>query len=106
MNLETTIATGITVAVIVLVTLVAGRLIGKRAPEQLREFINQLVPVLILATVVVGVLVILDPDQTDKLLSSTIDFVPKVLVAVLVIMIARTAGKIVGLLVETGMRRI
>lgn len=106
MNLETTIATGITVAVIVLVTLVVGRFLGKRAPEQLREFINQLVPVLILATVVVGVLVILDPDQTDKLLSSTIDFVPKVLVAVLVIMIARTAGKILGLLVETGMRRV
>lgn len=106
MNLETTIATAITVTVIVVMTLIAGRILGKRAPGQLKEFISQLVPVLILATIVVGVLVILDPDQADELVDSTIDFVPKALVAVLVIMVSRTAGKIVGLLVETAMRRI
>lgn len=106
MNLETTIATGVTVFVVVVVTLIVGRVLTRRAPEQLGELINQLVPVVILTSVVVGILVILDPDQTDKLLEATINFVPKALVAVLVIILARSGGKIIGLFIETAMRRV
>jgi small-conductance mechanosensitive channel len=106
MNLETTIGTAITVAVVVIIALIAKKVLTKRVPEQMQELINQLVPVVILTAVVVGILVILDPDQTDKLLDATIDFVPKALVAVLVIILARTGGKIIGLFVEGAMRRI
>jgi small-conductance mechanosensitive channel len=106
MNLETTIATAITVAVIVLATVVAGKLLTKRVPEQLSELITQLVPVVILTAIVVGILVILDPDQTNKLLDATISFVPKALVAVLVIILTRTGGKIIGLFIEGAMRAL
>jgi small-conductance mechanosensitive channel len=106
MNLETTIGTAITVAVIIVVALVAGRVLAKRAPEQLGELIKQLVPVVILTSIVVGILVILDPDQTDKLLDATIEFVPKALVAVLVIILARSGGKIIGQFVESALRRV
>jgi small-conductance mechanosensitive channel len=106
MNLETTIGTAITVAVVIGVALIAKRVLTKRAPEQMRELIGQLVPVVILTAVVVGILVILDPDQTDKLLEATIDFVPKALVAVLVIILTRSGGKIIGLFVETAMRGV
>ena len=106
MNLETTIITAATVAAIVVVALLARRLIVKRVPEQLGDLVNQLVPVIILTAVVVGILVILDPDQTDKLLDATINFVPKALVAVLVIILTRSAGKILGVFIEGAMRRI
>ncbi|NNF09955.1 MAG: mechanosensitive ion channel [Acidimicrobiia bacterium] len=106
MNLETTIGTAITVAVIIIATLIVRRVLVKRAPEQLGELINQLAPVVILTAVVVGILVILDPDQTDKLLEATINFVPKALVAVLVIILTRSGGKIIGLFIETAMRRV
>ena len=106
MNLETTIITAGTVAAIVVVALIARRLIVKRVSEQLGDLVNQLVPVIILTAVVVGILVILDPDQTDKLLDATINFVPKALVAVLVIILARSAGKILGVFIESAMRRI
>ena len=106
MTLANTIATASTVAVIVIIVLILGKVLAKRAGEQLGELVKQLVPVIILATVVVGILVILDPDQADKLLESTVSFVPKALVAVLVIIVSRSGGKIVGLFVEAGMRRI
>ena len=106
MNLETTLVTAGTVAAIVVVALIARRLIVKRVSEQLGDLVNQLVPVIILTAVVVGILVILDPDQTDKLLDATINFVPKALVAVLVIILTRSAGKILGVFIESAMRRI
>ncbi|MBT8211816.1 MAG: mechanosensitive ion channel [Acidimicrobiia bacterium] len=106
MNLETTIGTAITVAVVIGIALIVRRVLTKRLPEQMRELVNQLVPVVILTAVVVGILVILDPDQTDKLLDATINFVPKVLVAVLVVILTRSGGKIIGLFVETAMRNI
>jgi small-conductance mechanosensitive channel len=106
MNLETTIGTAVTVAVVIGIALIAKKVLTKRAPEQMRELIGQLVPVVILTAVVVGILVILDPDQTDKLLDATIDFVPKALVAVLVIILTRSGGKIIGLFVESAMRGI
>ncbi len=106
MTLANTIGTAVSVAIIVIVVLVLGKVLTKRVGDQLGEMIKQLVPVIILATVVVGILVILDPDQADKLLDATVKFVPKALVAVLVIIIARSGGKIVGLFIEAGMRRI
>lgn len=106
MNLETTIGTAITVAAVIVIALIAKKVLAKRVPEQMKELINQLVPVVILTAVVVGILVILDPDQTDKLLDATISFVPKVLVAVLVIILTRSGGKIIGLFVESAMRSI
>jgi small-conductance mechanosensitive channel len=106
MNLETTLITAAAVATIIVVTLIAKWVLTKRAPEQLGDLITQLVPVIILTAIVVGILVILDPDQTDKLLDATINFVPKALVAVLVIILSRSAGKILGLFIEGTMRRI
>jgi len=106
MNIETTIGTLVTVTIIIVVTVIVGKVLAKRVPEQFRELINQLVPVVILTTAVVGILVILDPDQTDKLLQATISFVPKALVAVLVIILTRSGGKIIGLFIETAMRRV
>lgn len=99
----------ITLAVVVgiaLIVLVVGRFIAKRLPEQVGELVGQLIPVLVIAIVVVGLLIIIDPDQADQLLDSTISSIPKVMVAVIVVIIARALGRILGLFVETALRRI
>ena len=106
MNLETTITVAVVVGVVILVTLIVSRVLARRVGEQLRSLILQLVPVIILTAVVVGLLVILDPDQAQVLLDVTITAIPRVLIAVLVIIIARSLGKILGLFAETALRRI
>ena len=85
---------------------VAGRIVRHRLPGQFGELVAQLIPVLIVGTIVVGALIIIDPDQAQILLDSTIRSVPRVMMALIVVIIARALGRILGLFVETAMRPI
>ena len=102
---EALITAGV-IAGIVVVLLVGGRIVARRVPEQLGDLVRQLIPVLAIGTVVVGLLVIIDPDQADSLLQSAVQSVPRVMIAVIVVMIARALGRILGLFSETALRRV
>lgn len=106
MTLETTITTGITVAVIIVIALLAKAILVRRLKGQLQDLVNQLIPVVILTAIIMGILVILDPDQANRLLDGTVSFVPKAVVALLIVILARTGGQIVGIFIETAMRRV
>lgn len=93
------------VAVIAIVVWLLGRSVKKRLPERWRELVDQLMPVLISAIVVVGLLVVIDPDQASRLLESLIQSVPRIMVAIILVIIARALGRIAGLFVEAGLRR-
>ncbi len=99
------VTVGVAVGVAVVIWIV-GRVLRSRLPERWRELVARLVPVLILAVLVVGALVVIDPDQADQLLESVIDSVPKVMVALIVLIIARALGRIVGLFAETALRSV
>jgi small-conductance mechanosensitive channel len=94
------------VLVVAVVVWLAGRVLRRRLPERWGDLVAQLVPVLVAAVVVVGALVVADPNQADQLLQSLIQSVPKVMVAVIVLIIARALGRIVGLFVETALRGV
>jgi small-conductance mechanosensitive channel len=83
-----------------------GRLLARRSGGRISELVNQLLPVLIGAVAVIGVLVVIDPDQANRLLDSVIDSVPKVTIAVIVVIVARALGRIAGLFAETALRPI
>jgi small-conductance mechanosensitive channel len=68
--------------------------------------VGQLIPVLVVGTIVVGALVVIDPDQADQLQQSLIESVPKIMVALIVVIIARALGRIVGLFAETALRPV
>jgi hypothetical protein len=84
---------------------VAGRLVSRKS-GRFSELISQLISVLMVAVAIVGVLVIIDPDQADQLFSSVIGSVPKVMIAVVVVIVARALGRIVGLFAETALRSV
>ncbi len=94
------------VIVIAIVLWIVGRILKRRLPERWAELVGQLVPVLMVAVIVVGALVVIDPDQADQLLQSLISSVPKVMVALIVVIIARALGRIVGLFAEAGLRTV
>lgn len=96
-----TVAVGILAAVWLI-----GRLAAKKSGGRIAELVRQLIPVLMGAVAVIGVLVIIDPDQADQLTDSVIDSVPKVMIAVIVVIVARALGRIVGLFAETALRPI
>ncbi len=77
-----------------------------RKSGRFSDLISQLIPVLMAAVAITGVLVILDPDQADRLSSSVIGSVPKVMIAVIVVIVARALGRIVGLFAETALRSV
>jgi small-conductance mechanosensitive channel len=79
-----------------------GKVVSRKA-GRLSELVGQLVPVLVVAVGVIGVLVVIDPDQAQQLADSVISSVPKVMVAVIVIIVARALGRIVGLFAETAL---
>ena len=91
---------------VILVTWIIGKAVSRRFAGRLSELVEQLVPVLMAAVAVIGVLVIIDPDQADKLSSSVIGSVPKVMIAVIVVIVARALGRIVGLFAETALRSV
>ena len=91
---------------IAIVLWIVGRVLANRLPEQFGALVSQLVPVLILAVVVVGILIIIDPDQAEELQRSVQSSVPRVLIAIIMVIVARALGRIVGLFLETALRRI
>jgi hypothetical protein len=99
------IALAVVVGIMAAIWLV-GRIVAKRSGGRISELVKQLVPVLIAAVGVIGVLVIIDPDQADRLSDSVIGSVPKVMIAVIVVIVARALGRIVGLFAETALRPI
>lgn len=99
------VALAVVVALVVTIWLV-GRLVARKTGGQISELVKQLIPVLMAAVGVIGVLVIIDPDQAKQLSESVIESVPKVMIAVIVIIVARALGRIVGLFTETALRPI
>lgn len=83
-----------------------GRLISKKFSGRVAELVAQLMPVLLTAIAVIGLLVIIDPDQANRLSDSVISSVPEVMIAVIVIIVARALGRIVGLFAETALRPV
>jgi small-conductance mechanosensitive channel len=80
------------------------RLLRSRIPEQVRSIIDQLIPVVVIAGIVMSILVAIDRDQADLLVDGVARFVPVVLVAVIIVILARALGRILGLFVETALR--
>lgn len=104
--MDARLITIITVVVVAALIWLAGKLIAGRLPEQFGELVSQLVPVLIIAIVVIGLLIVIDPDQAKDLQRSVQSSVPKVLIAVILVIVSRALGRIVGLFIETALRRV
>ena len=77
--------------------------LGRRVPEQIRDLIDQLVPVVVIAGIVVSILVAIDRERADLLVDGVANYVPVLLVAVIVVILARALGRILGLFVETAL---
>lgn len=105
MDTSRIVAAAVAVGIAILIWLI-GKLAKGRVPEQWRDLIAQLVPVLVLSALLVGGLVIADPDQAADLFSSVIKSVPKVAIAIIIVVIAQALGRIAGLFAETGLRRV
>ena len=69
------------VAGLMLVIWLIGKYVSRKSDGRIAELVGQLVPVLMTAVAVIGVLVIIDPDQADRLSDSVIGSVPKVMIA-------------------------
>lgn len=82
------------------------RIIKRRLPERMADLIGQLIPVLVLVVLLVTGLVMLDPDQGDLLLESTLRYLPQAFVAVIVVILARALGKILGVIIESALQRV
>lgn len=102
---EALITAGSVIAVLVVIWAV-WKVAGKRLPEKLRDMIDQVLPVLYIAVLVVTALVIVDPTQADLLLESALRYLPQGLVALIVVILARALGKIVGTLIEAAFSRM
>ena len=83
-----------------------GRFLAKKLPDSFSKLVTQLLPVLLTAIAVIGLLVIIDPEQAQRLSDSVISSVPKVMIAVIVVIVARALGRIVGLFAETALRPV
>jgi small-conductance mechanosensitive channel len=106
MSLRDALITGGSVLVALFLVSIVWRLVRKRLPEQVADLIDQVLPVLYVAVVVVSALVIIDPDQANTLMDSTLRALPKALVALIVVIIARAIGKIAGTLIEAALQRV
>jgi len=83
-----------------------GKLLKGRVSEKWRDLVGQLVPVLVFAVLVVGGLIVADPDQTSQLADSVPGSVFKIAIAVVIVVIAQALGRIAGLFAETGLVRV
>ena len=102
---EALITAGSVIAVLIVIWAV-WKVAGKRLPEKVRDLIDQVLPVLYIAVLVVTALVIVDPSQADLLLESALRYLPQGLVALIVVILARALGKIVGTLIEAAFTRM
>lgn len=106
MTLENTLVTaGVALGVLVVGWLVLA-VARRRMSDRWGEVIRQVAPALALSVVVVAVLVILDPDRAEVLGDAVMRYVPNVLVAVLVVLVARAAGRVIGLFAEAALRQV
>ncbi len=94
------------VAGIVIVVWVAGTIVKRKLPEQAGELVGQLLPVVLFGLAVVGLLVVFDRDQADLLIESSVRSIPRIMVALIVVIVARALGRIVGIFTETMLRRV
>lgn len=106
MNWQEALITAGSVLGALLIIWVLWKLTRKRLPDKLAELIDQVLPVLYVAVLVVTALVIVDPDQADLLLESTLRYLPRALVALIVVILARAIGRIVGTLIEAAFTRM
>ena len=106
MSWQDALITAGSVIAVLLVIWAAWKLAGKRLPEKLRDLVDQVLPVLYVAVLVVTALVIVDPDQADLLLESTLRYLPRALIALIVVILARAIGRIVGTLIEAAFTRM
>jgi small-conductance mechanosensitive channel len=102
---ERLVTAGVMVGVAIVIWIV-GRWLQRKLPEQWGRLVGQLIPVLILAVLAIGALILIDPGQASQLSDDLFSAVPTVIVAVLIVIIARALGKISGQLIETGLHRI
>lgn len=82
------------------------RLVKSRVPDRLADVVSQLIPVTMLIVLLVTGLIIIDPDQGDRLLESTLAYLPQAFVAVVVVIVARALGRLVGVVTETALERV
>lgn len=99
------IALAVVVGLMVVIWLI-GKIVARKSAGRIAELVGQLIPVLMTAVAVIGVLVIIDPDQAERLSDSVMGSVPKVMIAVIVVIVARALGRIVGLFAETALRPV
>lgn len=81
------------------------RIVRSRIVEQVRDIVDQLMPVVVVAGIVVAALVAIDRKQADRLVEGTINFIPSLLTAIIIVILARALGRIFGLFVETALAR-
>ncbi|HSG80340.1 MAG TPA: mechanosensitive ion channel domain-containing protein [Acidimicrobiia bacterium] len=106
MTLENTLVTaGVALGVLVVGWLVLA-ITRRRLPDRWGEVIRQVTPALGLSVLVVAVLIILDPDRAEVLGDAVMRYVPNALVAVLVVLVARAAGRVIGLFAEAALRQV
>jgi len=98
-------AAGAAVGIAILIWL-TGKVLRGKVGERWRDLVGQLVPVLVFSALVVGALVVADPDQATDLSTSVIKSVPRVAIAIVVVVIAQALGRIAGLFAETALRRV
>jgi hypothetical protein len=99
----------ITIAAIVVALMLVWwiwKIVAKRLPDQLTDIVDQLFPVVAVAIVVVAVLVAIDPDQAETLKDGVIKSIPNILVAIIIVILARALGRILGVFVEAGLGRV
>ena len=106
MTLENTLVTAGTATGILVVGWALLAVTRKRLSERMGEVLKQVAPALALSVVVVAVLIILDPERAEVLGDAVMRYVPNVLVAVLVILVARAAGRVIGLFAEAALRQV
>ena len=106
MDWQEALITAGSVVVALIIIRTVWKLAGKRLPEKLRDLVDQVLPVLYIAVLVVTALVIIDPEQADLLLESTLRYLPRALIALIVVILARAIGKIVGTLIEAAFTRM
>ncbi len=95
-----------TMLVVALVVWLIGKWLQRKVPEQWGRLIGQLIPVVILAIVAIGVLIVIDPAQASQLNEDLRYAVPTVLVAVIIIIISRALGSIGGQFAEAALRSV
>ncbi|MDX1691236.1 MAG: mechanosensitive ion channel [Acidimicrobiia bacterium] len=106
MTLENTLVTAGTALGVLVIGWVVLAVVRRRVPDRWGQVITQVAPALALSVVVVAVLIILDPDRAEVLGDAVLRYTPNVLVAVLVVLVARAAGRVLGVFADAALREV